>query len=317
MDTDGDNLWDWKSGDCIKTNNARYLMRFQDLCNKYGFKPVWLTNYEMIMDQEYVDFITKVVKSGNGELGMHLHAWNSPPEYELEAFQDGAPYLIEYPPNIIEKKVSYLTNLIYSKTGIVPVSHRAGRWAMNDAYFNAIANNGYLIDCSVTPHINWSSSFGQTKGACGSDYSNCSEQPFYVDNVNQSALLEMPVTIRKSKKFILPDKINVDNCIRSILNVLKGQLLWLRPELGNVNKMCSLIEEVNKSESDYIMFMLHSSELMPGGSPRFPNKESIEQLYKELEIVFRYAKDKGFVGTTLKDYYKIYAEKRGGFYEKV
>jgi hypothetical protein len=36
----------------------------------------------------------------------------------------------------------------------------------------------------------------------------------------------------------------------------------------------------------YLEFMLHSSELMPGGSPTFPDQESIEALYRDLEALF-------------------------------
>ena len=45
IDTEGDNLW--QNHRVIKTENARYLARFQALCERFGFKPVWLTNYEM------------------------------------------------------------------------------------------------------------------------------------------------------------------------------------------------------------------------------------------------------------------------------
>ena len=43
IDTEGDNLW--QNHRVIKTENARYLARFQTLCERFGFKPVWLTNY--------------------------------------------------------------------------------------------------------------------------------------------------------------------------------------------------------------------------------------------------------------------------------
>ena len=52
---------------------------FQALCEKYAFKPVYLTNYEMAMDPAYVEFARDVIARDAGEVGMHLHAWNSPP----------------------------------------------------------------------------------------------------------------------------------------------------------------------------------------------------------------------------------------------
>ena len=50
------------------------------------------------------------------------------------------------------------------------------------------------------------------------------------------------------------------------------------------------------------MFMLHSSELMPGGSPAFKTEEDVEKLYRMTEEVFETAVRNGFKGMTLRDY---------------
>jgi hypothetical protein len=49
------------------------------------------------------------------------------------------------------------------------------------------------------------------------------------------------------------------------------------------------------------MFMLLSSELMPGGSPTFTDESSIEKLCADLEILFGHAR-RHFAGATLKAY---------------
>ena len=72
IDTEGDSLWDWKEGRTITTGNSQYLDRFQQLCNAYNFKPVWLSNWEMINDDKYVKFIKKNLKNNMCELGMHI-----------------------------------------------------------------------------------------------------------------------------------------------------------------------------------------------------------------------------------------------------
>ena len=296
MDTEGDNLWKYKMGEKITTNNVKYLSRFQDLCNKYNFKPVWLSNYEMIADDDYVTFIKNVVENHQGELGMHLHAWNSPPDHELIVEENGAPYLIEYPKEIMEKKVAFLTNYIVERTGIRPLSHRAGRWAMNDDYYEILYNNGYIIDCSVTPGINWSSCMGATKGFAGSDYSN---EPSTINN--KKGMVEIPVTIIKTHKFF--PKLGIKANIREFKQALKGHHVWLRPNGHNLNQMKWMAKKVYKSNSEYIMFMLHSSELMPNGSPTFSTDKEIEKLYKDLDRLFKYL-DKKYIGQTLIDYYE-------------
>lgn len=40
------------------------------------------------------------------EIGMHLHAWNNPPEYPLEKVNDQRDYLFEYPEYIMDEKNS-------------------------------------------------------------------------------------------------------------------------------------------------------------------------------------------------------------------
>lgn len=304
MDTEGDNLWKWKLGDLITTQNAMYLQRFQDLCNNYSFKPVWLSNYEMIQDSRFVDFISKVEEKAEGELGMHLHAWNSPPEYKLTNIkQNGAPYLIEYPTEIMEEKIDYLTSLIKARTGIIPTSHRAGRWAMDERYFYLLIKYGYTVDCSVTPGINWCNSVGATPNAVGSDYSECNTSPYWIQ-FDDKKILEIPVTIRKSHKIFLSDKRNLKNICKSAYYGVKGSYLWLRPQKDNLNQMLELIKKIEYSKNDdYIMFMLHSSELMPGGSPNFETDLSIENLYKDLEVLFKYLSNR-FEGITLRQYYK-------------
>jgi len=36
IDTEGDNLWEWKEGMPLGTENVNCLPRFQKLCNKYN-----------------------------------------------------------------------------------------------------------------------------------------------------------------------------------------------------------------------------------------------------------------------------------------
>lgn len=303
IDTEGDNLWRWKEGDSITTENTKFLQRFQELCNKYGFKPVWLTNYEMICNDDYCDFISKVEQDKMGELGMHLHAWNTPPNYDLPIVQQGAPYLIEYPVDVMEDKICTMHNIIINRTGIKPVSHRAGRWAMNQDYFDLLIKCGYKIDCSVTPYINWSNSCGRTEGVGGTDYSDYLTLPNKVySSKNSQYLWEVPLTTRIVNKFFMPQKITLKSTIISILNAIRGEVLWLRPNGNNIGQMKYLINKMDKSEDEYLMFMLHSSELMPGGSPTFTNKSDIERLYEDLESIFSLIVKKGYVGITLREY---------------
>ena len=295
IDTEADNQWD-SNQECT-TENTKFLPRFQELAEKYGFKPTWLTTYEMAEDEEFVKYFKEKQDKGLCEIGMHLHAWNTPPTYELENKTNERSYLIEYPKEIMEEKIKNLNNLLIDKFGIKPISHRAGRWAMNEEYFNLLEKYGYKIDCSITPYINWKKNVGAT-GLPGPNYSKELEKINY-----HSGILEIPVTIKKIHSFELKRINSLKRFMREIQFFIFGRDQWIRPDKSLiVDGIKKVMDKCNK-EDEYIMFMIHSSELMPGGSPNFKTKEDIEELYKIIEYIFNYSQKLGYVGTTLKEYY--------------
>ncbi len=303
IDTEGDNLWEYKIGDPVETKNARALPRFQKLCDKFGFKPVYLTNYEMAQDPFYVEFAKAAQDEGRCEVGMHLHAWNNPPYFELPAAEKGLPYLIEYPESVMREKIREMDNLLTEKFGMKPVTHRAGRWAMNQTYFDLLIENGYKVDCSVTPHIDWRTSVGLTQNSCGSDYRDMQEWPSVVASSDgMGTIMEVPVTVgfdhhfRTKRVLKHPRKI-----LEEMKLALKGRLVWIRPNGKNLKQMLRYVAKMAKSDFPYLMFMIHSSELMAGGSPTFRTKESIEKLYDDMEVLFDKIK-MHYEGETLRDY---------------
>jgi len=287
VDTEGDNGWGYHDGDVVKTENTLYIPRFQELCEKYGFKPVYLTNYEMICDDRFVDYIKPKALAGLCEIGIHVHAWNNPPLCALDRKYDGNPYLIEYPADIMRKKFAVTYNLIKERIGIAPVTHRAGRWVMNDEYFRILEEFKIQVDCSFTPGISWATTPGATV-AGGSDYSREKNGVKKIGKV-----LEVPVTVMNLRQ-------GDGTLKRKIKYLIKGHQIWLRPAASSLNDMKRVIN--NSKAYDYVEFMIHSSELMPGGSPYFINQADIDQLYYDMENLFIYAKQKKYSGKTLKHY---------------
>ncbi|NMP29436.1 deacetylase [Rahnella sp. SAP-1] len=305
IDTEGDNLW--QNHDSISTENTRYLPRFQALCEKYAFKPVYLTNYEMAMDAQYVEFASDVIRRDAGEVGMHLHAWNSPPLTPLTADDwRHKPYLIEYPQQQMRAKVDHMTKLLEDAFQTKMRSHRAGRWAFNEYYAALLLEYGYQVDCSVTPHVNWAFSPGDPQGVGGSDYRHFPSEAYFIDpadirRAGQSPLLEVPMSIHLKHSALM-------NRLKQGYDALRGKqrspsALWLRPAGGNLEKMKAVAARSLANGQDYVEFMLHSSEFMPGGSPTFKNDAAIEGLYRDLEQLFSWLSERT-VGLTLSEYYQ-------------
>lgn len=313
IDTEGDNLWN--KPQIITTENSKFLPRFQALCEKFQFKPSWLTNYEMAKCEVYTEFAKDVIARKTGEIGMHLHAWNSPPlNFSLSSndllYQ---PYLIEYPLKIIEEKIAYMTRLLQDTFNIDIVSHRAGRWAFNEDYAKLLMKYGYKVDCSVTPYISWKDHPGSPSGNGGSDYTTFPNKAYWINKENiqeesNSTLLEIPLTVMLRPVYENIQYLYSFPIISGILSRYTQRHMWLRPNGKNLKSLMTMVKKKNQSDHDYIEFMLHSSELMPGGSPYFKTERDIENLYMQLEELFGYI-HRTHTGCTLIEYYNYFLKK--------
>lgn len=293
VDTEGDNQWSWKSGEKINTENAKYIDTFQKMCEEYGYKPVYLVNYEMAQSDILLETIKNASLNGRCEIGMHLHAWNTPPDYDVNLKHDGCPYITEYPKEIIRAKHQFLKNYLEERFEQEVVSYRAGRWATNDDLFDVLDDLGFKVDCSITPEIDHSSNPGRSV-AGGNDYTSFSNKPFRL----RENLIEVPMTTYKKRGL-------KGSSIRAIAShIIKGKEQWLRPVVSSFEEMISLIETNKKNGFDYVDLMIHSSELMPGGSPYCKNMDDVNQILSKIENTFK-AVQKEYKGTTLKEYYEI------------
>jgi hypothetical protein len=313
IDTEGDNLWARPKQ--VTTANARFLPRFQQLCESHGLKPTYLTDYDMARSEEFVEFGRDAAARGTAEIGMHLHAWNTPPLRPLTDDDDAHhPYLIEYPESVLREKIAFMTDLLAERFGDSPRSHRAGRWAFNGVYAKALLDHGYEIDCSVTPHVSWAGHRGDPAGTGGSDYRTFPAQAYFVDTDDisrpgDSQLLEVPMSIMPCRIGIvnrMRERLSERSLARRGLNRFFPPQTWFRPKTDNLDQMLAVMEWVGREQLDFVEFMLHSSELMPGGSPSFPGEADIERLYDNLEALFE-AASASFVGATLSEYRAAFA----------
>jgi hypothetical protein len=310
IDTEGDDLWSKPRE--IGTRNAEALPRFQELCEKYQLRPTYLVNWEMATCPSFIELGRSMVQRSMGEIGMHLHAWNSPPLDALTADDfTHQPYLYDYPEKLMRAKVQHMTETLEDTFGLRMVSHRAGRWGLDATYTKVLVEAGYRVDCSVTPHVDFRAQMGDPGGRGGPDYRSYPDAAYFLDAADPSRpgaspLLEVPMTI------LSPHASRRTESLRSALRSvpLVGRRLasalpryaWFRPDGRNggpdLRKLLALAEAQRR---DYVEFMLHSSELMPGGSPRFPSAESIEALYADLEALFEAAQST-WRGMTLCEY---------------
>lgn len=318
VDTEGDNLWARPTD--VTTRNAEYLPRFQALCEKYGFKPTYLTNWEMANCPAFAELGKDVIRRGTGEIGMHLHAWNSPPQFALTADDDRfQPYLIEYPAEQIREKVKAMTDRLAEVFGRRPTSHRAGRWGFDATYARILIEHGYTVDCSVTPNVSWQFCKGDPARAGGPDYTHFPEAPYFLDPADisrpgDSPLLELPVTVIRTRRYPAPVELARRRLAGSFFGTIAMRkafpnTAWLMPTGHNGPALLRVLETVRRERRSYAQFVIHSSELMPGGSPKLPDAGAIDAMYRDIEALFQSAS--GFRDRTLAEFRNRFATVRG------
>lgn len=306
IDTEPDDLWSFAKE--TTTRNARFLPRFQALCEKNGLRPTYLVDYDMARDDDFRRFGRSVISAGTAEIGMHLHAWSTPPFFPLDN-RGLKPYLVEYTEEAIAAKIDSATDAIIEAFGVRPSSHRAGRWAFDERYLRVLESRGYLVDCSVTP-------FAPLKPSSASSaykprgFESFPTRAYFMDRDDisrpgGSAVLELPMTVRRP-----------GGIAASALSALSPRatrkifpLSWFRPDGTNLQSLLDLARRA-EARGEYLEFMIHSSELMPEGSPSFPDAASVERLYSDLETLFS-AVHGSFECMTLREYRAFFVGRSG------
>jgi len=101
------------------------------------------------------------------------------------------------------------------------------------------------------------------------------------------------MTVHTSELFRKADWAYRTPLLSKVANRASPRLRWLCPapllESANLDAMLQVYRAELAEEPAHLEFMMHSSELMPGGSPGFRTASDIERLYEYLEVLFEEA----------------------------
>jgi hypothetical protein len=212
-------------------------------------------------------------------------------------------------------KISFLTDVLENTFGTKMQCHRGGRWGFNNTYARILVERGYLVDCSVTPLTSWTTHSGDPARAGGPDYSRFPQAPYFIDlddisRVGKSPLLEIPVTAmemqRKSTEAIR-QRFRPGSMPRRALNRLLPPLGLLALNQHNLRISLRVLERSVALKPRCVHVALHSSNLMPGGSPQFPGVKDVEALYDVLHQILAFG-SRHFRGATMTEFRREFQE---------
>ena len=320
IDTEA-NGWDQVGANSIE--NIDYVAPLQDLFDRHGVRPTYLVTYDMATRDRAIKVLKPIHDRGGCEIGHHLHVWTCPPFQN--ATQDGIDRAwvrgiqAELPDELFYAKAETLRTAIASTFGRAPTSHRAGRWAIDLRTLRWLRDTGFLVDTSMTFGVSWA----RTKGALGLYGIDTSQipagpflqdlgQPFRPGHTHPTGLLEVPVSAAR-----LPQR----GLARVAGTIIESGL----PGSGVASKMFSRIfprpfhvvpcrvmpwyresdllalVEVALAETGVVNLMLHSSEVMPGGSPYSRTKGMHARVMSHVAAISRWAEESGLERLTLSE----------------
>jgi hypothetical protein len=207
-------------------------------------------------------------------------------------------YQFELPDNLFEAKSNNLHHEIEKNFEQAPTSHRAGRWGIDARTISWMKKNGYIVDTSVVPKINWNANKGRS--SFGPDFSKKSIYPEF-DEI--SGIMEIPVSInfpvsnmvRKfANKNLLTGSIE-----RKIINKLNLNTM-LRPNPKySLKYYDKFVNKLIKYKMPVINMMMHSSELARGCSPFTRSKDEYEKIWVIIEKVFELISNSKYIPSSL------------------
>ncbi len=311
IDTEADNQW--ARPEKVTTGNIRHIPRFQSLCDRYGLRPTYLCTHEVAADPACREVLGPLQESGRAEIGAHLHPWTTPPYGD----QEGPPgrhqaFPHELSDDLFGRKLACLTETVAGGFGRTPRSYRAGRFGFAPRHAGILSGLGYRVDCSVAPYMSYAHMRGLPDGAGGPDFRDAGPAPWMIRTAGGTdaapgGLLEVPVTILFPRRPFLRSRRlqrwwvqRPRSLIRRGLNRLGFGPRWMRPWPSSDGRdLIAVYSAAARLGLPCVEMMFHSSELMPGGSPLFPDAASVERLYRALETVFAHAVSAGARGATL------------------
>ena len=311
LDTEPDN--EWGRPRVATTENARFVPRFHELCVSKGLKVTYLMTLEMAEDKFLRSYLAPRTQRGECEVGAHLHPWNTPPLVtQTEDDLKHHPYPFEYPADIQRQKLETLVTAIERCYGARPTSYKAGRWGLDGVHAALLDQLGFLVDTSVCPGVNWGPSKGDPRGTGGPNFNAAPTLPYRLSSEDvcrpgSLGLLEIPPTI----VFYSPIGRYVPGVralykrfrrVRRAFDRYHVGSLWLRPyPFMTVARLKRVAELALRAGSPVLNLTLHSSELMPGGSPYNKTPASIDNLFARLEEYFSHVQRQGVEAVTLSE----------------
>lgn len=253
--------------------NIPLLGRLEFLPREFGLPLTWLCDYPVLTHGPSLAVLENLLGRLGGELGAHLHPWNTPPFPDLPWPEPVSTAVM--PIDTLRAKLETVQTAVRAFAGRPATSFRMGRWNLFRRAMAVLPEAGFTVDSSVAPlrHV-----------PGGPDHFLAPADPYWVrpGGPDTAPLLEAPTTqvplvpglprLFHGLARRLPPR-SAD----ALLGVsMKTLTLGVNPVwMPEASMRLATRLHVRRGGRALTLFW-HSSELLPGGSPHFPDQAAVD-----------------------------------------
>lgn len=272
------------------------LRNFQEFCDAFGVKPVYLVDYPIAVSSLAIDILGSAASEGRCEIGMQLHPWVSPPF--VEDVTEHNTYAGNLTPDLERDKLWRLYETITRNFQHRPVIYRAGRYGAGPETHNHLRELGIAIDSSVRPRFDYSHGGGPS-------YRDHPERPYWIDR--PGGLLEAPLTsiywgpLRKQGHWLYPRICAIPHARGLLARLGLLERIPLTPEGVTAEEALRAIDIAIDDGLPLLVLSFHSPSLRPGNTPYVRSEEDLDRFYDWWRQIFAHLARRGIAAATVSE----------------
>ena len=285
--------------------NVAELERLEFIPREFGFPLTLLATYPVARDAAAREVLAGWRDQHGAEIGVHLHPWNTPPFADLPG-PEPVP-TAQLPLDLLAAKLESLVTCLADNFGQAPRSFRMGRFDWSTGLLDLLPRFGLVVDSSMVPLT--------FKGEGRRNFLAPSD-PFWLDFPESPdlRLLEAPVTMVP----VWPAAARAWYRFAGLFPALRAEALLSRFRFVGAAGIhpawfpgfsLRLAARLHQHRDGRVLTMfLHSSELLPGGSPDFPDAPAVDRLVAKLRDFLAWLVRRGpITGVTLSGLQELWA----------
>jgi len=284
---DTEEEFDWSAGHSrsnTSVRSTRCIERIQCVFDHYHITPTYVVDYPITSQPDGYRPLQEIYSSSRCLIGAHLHPWVNPPyEEEVNRYNSFPGNL---PRSVESAKIKVLTDCIGEKFSHAPTIYKAGRYGIGPNTAEILEDQGYEIDLSICPHMDYSSEGGP-------DFTSSTAWPYWF---GKRSLLELPLTIGFSglwRRWGSPLHLAAS---RGFMARLHGpgilarlglvNKIWLSPEGYLGKELIDLVRALYGDGLRVFSFAFHSPSIECGHTPYVRSRRDLDDFFSRCREFF-------------------------------